>query len=816
MLFSGEPLNMPTPFVKRPTSPLEAEPLRAAPEDILLPGSDDELSAEFHINKRRRIEAQGQRYLEGKPLFIQSASLRGPLDTGWINPWKRKPRQTKGGILRIPHHKDIVDLTESQMRHVPPALDIRPSAAYLTSGGNRASVISDLGPRVTRAFEPVERRARSTEDGGKHILRGGIQSKAKQVLPRAQEWIRSDTEYLIGGRKPTSNSPTPTPGARQPKGPGSPIDEIVPRTPGSQEAQRSPIIIAQRSKISPESTTPTNHARPPAEISHDIEPDPDIIPSPQLRTEAWVRQNTMKPPKPRNNGRVGYIETVLDQADETTRLGFYGAKTLSQEAVRNILDEEAHEEARQLSQQAALLASQSAIAPEPVEQSPRQSSAEKSKPPSSRQKAVLSKDANGVAERLKLKLSKDTPRAVPPSSNLSEFQYRKARKEAQRLETAANQSPFAQALQAAKANAEAKTIKHLSFTASGGIRSFGSRSTSRASSVETARSRVNHRDPTFSQEDGRRKSGLATSASDSRSNGGDRNPLSNVLPEGPEAQIQPLPVPSGPSTNVLETDKQSLQFPSTEEGEGDSYMNLSTQAAFAKAQQSFRNTLISPVKDSPKNAIHINGSQPSPTAYKTPKINLRALPKMLTEELPDNDQLVTPSKEALNTQAMIDAISPFALTTVKKQLSSPIKSAQLQKKASFAHSPLPSPSEAYGAPRRSLSMSTSSRSPSPISSRRSPKRRPASKPPPILSKASTGISKPVSTATSTIFSIAPNGTLTEVYQQDGQQQHDVGIGPDSSWDLDQALEEAGSFLETMDVEAEAKKGGTALVTGSRA
>ncbi|KAG7006441.1 hypothetical protein G7Y79_00014g036160 [Physcia stellaris] len=805
---------MPTPFVKRPTSPLEAEPLRAAPEDVLLPGSDDELSAEFHRNKRRRIEAHGQKYLEGKPLFIQSASLRGPLDTGWINPWKRKPRQTKGGILRIPHHKDIVDLTESQMQHVPPALDIRPSAANLTSRGNRASVISDLGPRVTRAFETVERRARSTEDGGKPILRGGIQSKAKQVLPRAEEWIKSDTKYLIGGRKPTSNSPTPTPGARQPKGPRSPIDEIAPRTPGSQEAQRPPILLGQRSEISPESTTPTNPARPPTAKSHDIEPDADIVPSPQLRTEAWVRQNTMKPPKPPNRGRVGYIETVLDQVDETTRLGFYGAKTLSQEAVRKTLDEEAHEEARRLSQEAAFLASQSAIAPEPVEQGPKQFSGADSKPPSSMQKAVLSRDANGVAERLKLKLSKDTPRAVPPSSNLSEFQYRKARKEAQRLETTAKQSPFAQALQAAKANAEAKTIKHLSFTASGGIRSFGSRSTSRASSVETARSRAN-RDPTFSQEDGRRKSGLATSASDSRSNGEDRNPPSNVLPEGPEAQIQPLPVPSGPSTNVLETDKQSLLFPSTEEGEGDSYMNLSTQAALAKAQQSFKDNIISPVKDSPKSAIHPNTSQPSPTAYKTPNVNLRGLPKMLTEELTDNDQLVT-LKEALNTQAMIDAISPFALTTVKKQLSSHIKSAQLSKKASFAHSPLPSPSEAYGAPRRSLSMSTSSRSPSPSPSRRSPKRTPASRPPPLLSKASTGISKPVSTSTSTIFSIAPNGTLTEVYQQDGQQQHDVGIGPDSSWDLDQALEEAGSFLETLDVEAEAKKGGTALVNGSRA
>lgn len=811
MLFSGGQSNMPTPFLKRPTSPLEAEPLRAAPEDILLPGSDDELSTDFHRNKRRRIEAQGQRYLEGKPLFIQSASLRGPLDTGWVNPWKRKPRQTKGGILRIPHHKDVVDLTEPQVRHVPPAADSRLSAAYFKSGNNRASVISDLGPRVTRVFDPVERRARSTEDGGKPTLRGGIQSKAKQVPPPAQEWLRSGTKYFSGGRTTTSTSPTPAAVARQATRPKTPINEVVPRTPLSQRAERPP------SEISPEDTTSTNQPRPPSAMSHDIEPDKEIIPSPQLRTEAWVRQNLMKPPKPPNDGRVGYIETVLDHADETTRLGFYGAKVLSQEAVLNVLDEEGHEEARRLSQQAALLASQSRVIPEPVEmQSSRRSPAEKSQSPSSIHKAVLSKETNGLTKGLKLNTSNDTPRAVPPSSNLSGFQYRKARKEARRLENATNQSPFAQALQAAKAKAEAKTIKHLSFTSSGGIKSFGSRSTSRASSVEIARSRGDLRDPTSSREDGRRKSGLATSASDSRSNGEERNPPSNVLPEGPEAQMaQPIPMPSGPSTNVLETDKQSLQFPNTEEGEGDSYLNLSTQAALAKAQQSFKNTMISPAKDSRKSEIHINGSQPSPTAYKTPNINLRALPKMLTEALPDNDQLATPSKEPLNTQAMIDAISPFVLTTVKKKQSSPHKSVQLQKRASFAQSPLPSPVEAFCAPRRSLSMSTSSGSPSPTPSCRSPKRMPASKPAPILSKTSTGLSKPLSTATSTTFSIAPNGTLTEVYQQDGQQQHDGAIGPDSSWDLDQALEEAGSFLETLDVEAEARKGGTVLSNGNR-
>ena len=58
------------------------------------------------------------------------------------------------------------------------------------------------------------------------------------------------------------------------------------------------------------------------------------------------------------------------------------------------------------------------------------------------------------------------------------------------------------------------------------------------------------------------------------------------------------------------------------------------------------------------------------------------------------------------------------------------------------------------------------------------------------------------------FSIAPNGTLTEVYQQDGQQQPAQYVESEN-WDLDAAIEEAGTFLGSWDVEAEARKEGEA-------
>lgn len=813
MQSSYSQLIMPTPFVKRSTSPLEAEPLVTATEDVLWPASDAEDSAESHRNKRRRIEAQGKRYLEGKPLFIQSGGLRGPLDTGWINPWKRKPRRKRGGILRLPDKADIVDLTEPELQPFSPALDIRRRLALSKGVGARASVISDLGPQVAPAVEPAERRAKSNEVGGKPKLGAAIQLEVKALPPRSKDWLKSDTNYLKGGKRRISKSPTPTPTVRPWARPRTPVIEIVRRTPVPRAARTSPTQSTRGSRTSSANASPVNDLGAPEVISDDHGMTTDVVLDPVSRADERTNRDPVSSPKIDN---VSYSEVDLDLVDGATKLGFHGAKALAEAALRKAQDEEGHREARRLSQQAAFLASQASSAPE----SPQ---LEEPKPPPAKifrspyRKGIVSREVQVIVEeRRKLKSSKDTPRAIPPSSNLDEFKYRIPRKEVAKRENLEKQSPFAQQLQAAKAKAEAKTMKHLSFTSSGAIRSFGSPSTSRASSAETARSRLNHEDPTSSQEDSHRKSRLSQITSAFHTNNQYQKLPSNVLPQGPEAQAaQPLAAPSGPSTNVLETDKQSLKFLSTEEGEGDSYVNLSTQAALSKAQQSFQDSIRSPLKHSPNRNILSNGSQPSPTAYKTPNANLLALPVSLGEENPEGDHIMTPSNQVPNTQAMLDAISPFAMTTVKKKQPSPIKPTQPQKRASFAHSPLLSPSHTFGTTRRSLSMSTSSGSPSPAPIRRSPKRTPASNPPPILSKTSTNISKPLSTATSNAFSIAPNGTLTEVYQQDGQQQNNLAIAIDSGWDLDQALEEAGSFLETLDVEAEVRKGGTRLVNGNK-
>lgn len=61
-------------------------------EDILCEGSDAEQSPDEIDRKRLRYEHHARRYLQGRMPIIQSASLRGPLGAGWVNPWRYRPR----------------------------------------------------------------------------------------------------------------------------------------------------------------------------------------------------------------------------------------------------------------------------------------------------------------------------------------------------------------------------------------------------------------------------------------------------------------------------------------------------------------------------------------------------------------------------------------------------------------------------------------------------------------------------------------------------------------------------------------------------
>ncbi|KAF5979373.1 hypothetical protein FCOIX_5341 [Fusarium coicis] len=64
------------------------------PQDVLYEGSDDE-NYDNPMSRKLRIEAAGQRFLDGKTPVLLTALLRGPFDaksSNWVNPWRSKHR----------------------------------------------------------------------------------------------------------------------------------------------------------------------------------------------------------------------------------------------------------------------------------------------------------------------------------------------------------------------------------------------------------------------------------------------------------------------------------------------------------------------------------------------------------------------------------------------------------------------------------------------------------------------------------------------------------------------------------------------------
>ena len=243
-------------------------------------------------------------------------------------------------------------------------------------------------------------------------------------------------------------------------------------------------------------------------------------------------------------------------------------------------------------------------------------------------------------------------------------------------------------------------MRRLTFIPSGTARVAQRRTWSRpswsSSSTGPGASPPKEREP---KENAPKENALLRTASTESSNlpisNGNHSRNSVILPEAQIAEnalVQLSQKPLGTSTNLLETDKLSPKFPSLDEG--DSYVNLSTQAAFLKAQRSFKDDILSSLKDSPTKkiekyqaALRPEGPDVTPPANSgRPNGSVAQWNIVNSQDSDDEGQM--------STQAMVDAMSPFAITTVKKHPPA------LQEPTSFGPSPTrqKSPTPAPGIP----------------------------------------------------------------------------------------------------------------------
>ena len=77
---------MPSFIVPKALAIVEYEEAPYLPSDILT-GPEVELSLEDRERRHQRIQNHANLYLEGRDLSIASASLMGPFNDSWSNPW---------------------------------------------------------------------------------------------------------------------------------------------------------------------------------------------------------------------------------------------------------------------------------------------------------------------------------------------------------------------------------------------------------------------------------------------------------------------------------------------------------------------------------------------------------------------------------------------------------------------------------------------------------------------------------------------------------------------------------------------------------
>lgn len=726
------------------------ESLFISPEDILCPGSDEEETSEEYRDKRRRVESLAMQYLNGRGLFIMSASLRGPLEEGWVNPWADRKSygrtrvkaatqvaETAKRTVQDSAQHEHSKLGSSMADHNSPLLNSptkRPKmlkTPHAMQAGNSKDLIgfndhAHITPRSIEEVGPISHDQCDFRNWNSEEL---AQAKEKpQNHPRG--WLKSDNALLSKQPRRKSKSPTPSP---------------APRT---LEPDRN---------VVPEKTydigfTPVNkHPRT-------LELDDHLINSKLISFNSKTNDIELEP---KHLSKISVHGADLPETGKLTRQNHYAAKPIYKESLDQVIKHEKPFEAVKSEKEDAPSIDQ--ISPTPTT---RQSVIKAHGQPPAKNPI----ERNTV--RKKPKPRKPFLQALPPSTYLPEFEYRFAAKPA--MSSSTERLSLTGSPEAIKKNPEPKFVKTVSFDKSLANKEPVSQISSPEKPVSSLfPRRKSSSDEMLSQENIGGASKNLTNISSSE------NPPAeyDAQPEAQMISAEPVGLaPSGLSTNLLETDKlQSLE-------EGDSYALLSTQAAIFKAQQSFQNDLVSKLQwqSLTKKVDSLPELKKTTQSISTPRTDL---PKRHTNEA----KIPTPSsddEEPISTQAMVNAISPFAFSTVKKK-----------KQTSFAlasappQSP-PSPTTKFPVGSASVPASPSS---SPLASHNH------FMPPPV--PFSRSHSKPSSSAVSLpSFSIAPNGTLSEIYQQDGQQ----AVDPES-WQLDDAIEEAQKFLGTWDVEAEARK-----------
>ncbi|KAJ0424871.1 hypothetical protein BJY00DRAFT_275446 [Aspergillus carlsbadensis] len=194
---------------RRLRSPLALETCPSIADDYDLACSDDELDERQRSARRRKIEKLGEAYLQGRSLFILSAGLRGPLDKGWNNPWKKDRKKSAtsqiGGAVA---DQPVIPETKSRKRKLyqSPIASTHARSSATPSASSRPDCIRE-NALATRPRDRMPDQGTESH-GSPHYTR---------VKPSDSKWLKKDKVSTRFPNIDPPTSPTTSVSARQVK-----------------------------------------------------------------------------------------------------------------------------------------------------------------------------------------------------------------------------------------------------------------------------------------------------------------------------------------------------------------------------------------------------------------------------------------------------------------------------------------------------------------------------------------------------------------------------------------------------------------------
>ncbi|KAJ9486363.1 hypothetical protein VN97_g6986 [Penicillium thymicola] len=244
----------------RPVSPVSLEtcmpsPSELDPDDLI--ASDEELDDVARAAKRQRVEKLAESYLQGKPLLILSASLRGPFHDEWTNPWKKNRTRGTGAPARVRQTnvpEQVVQETDLRAPKYREGLSVStrcPEIPTTSCNPHRTSVQAGDGssPSKSPRRQPKEPTPRPGYGGQNGALRRSP-TKSKELPssavgdqsimpPRTADWLKKDRKLMNFTKFEPPSSPTISVASRQSDKARRPMPRSVqvqvPQTPGSPE-----------------------------------------------------------------------------------------------------------------------------------------------------------------------------------------------------------------------------------------------------------------------------------------------------------------------------------------------------------------------------------------------------------------------------------------------------------------------------------------------------------------------------------------------------------------------------------------------------